>query len=183
MRQWLFQTTKIQTFESNSQHIVDKSEVAVWLFQTTKIQTFESNSQLICRLLNSYVCCFRLRKYKILKAIHNYCRVLSPPAYVVSDYENTKFWKQFTTRRFSRSLFISLFQTTKIQTFESNSQPFVRIHWAGMVISDYKDTNFLKAIHNCPDSTKSVSPVVSDYEDTNFWKQFTTTRQTINLHS
>ena len=41
----LFQTTKIQTFESNSQQICETQKRRRKLFQTTKIQTFESNSQ------------------------------------------------------------------------------------------------------------------------------------------
>ena len=66
------------------------------MFQTTKIQTFESNSQLSEYDEKAIPCCFRLQRYKFLKAIHNYsCR--------------DKF-------------FCRLFQTTKIQIFESNSQ-------------------------------------------------------------
>ena len=38
--------------------------------------------------------------------------------------------------------YIQLFQTTKIQTFESNSQPTPYVHIRSMVVSDYKDTNF-----------------------------------------
>ena len=41
------------------------------LFQTTKIQTFESNSQRLIRYLLKKKCCFRLQRYKLLKAIHN----------------------------------------------------------------------------------------------------------------
>ena len=43
----------------------------IQLFQTTKIQIFESNSQLkkLKNLLSAS--CFRLQRYKFLKAIHN----------------------------------------------------------------------------------------------------------------
>ena len=37
---------------------------------------------------------------------------------------------------------IRLFQTTKIQIFESNSQLIERIGEVKEVVSDYKDTNF-----------------------------------------
>ena len=37
---------------------------------------------------------------------------------------------------------IQLFQTTKIQTFESNSQQEMRDKGVKTVVSDYKDTNF-----------------------------------------
>ena len=68
----------------------------IQLFQTTKIQTFESNSQPPSYSALPTTCCFRLQRYKLLKAIHN------KKDFVFIDEE--------------------LFQTTKIQTFESNSQ-------------------------------------------------------------
>ena len=43
----------------------------IQLFQTTKIQIFESNSQLVLLLLVIDIRCFRLQRYKFLKAIHN----------------------------------------------------------------------------------------------------------------
>ena len=122
----LFQTTNIQTFESNSQPTSPLSLQALRcfrlqrykilkaihnsisliiiyfvLFQTTKIQTFESNSQLDGVKYHLKKSCFRLRKYKLLKAIHN----------CPSSAKNIQM----------------LFQTIKIQTFESNSQRYSRI--------------------------------------------------------
>ena len=41
------------------------------LFQTTKIQTFESNSQHNIKHSLLRRSCFRLQRYKLLKAIHN----------------------------------------------------------------------------------------------------------------
>lgn len=38
--------------------------------------------------------------------------------------------------------YIQLFQTTKIQIFESNSQPCVEHNYLYKVVSDYKDTKF-----------------------------------------
>jgi len=38
--------------------------------------------------------------------------------------------------------YIQLFQTTKIQIFESNSQPYDPNSNGADVVSDYKDTNF-----------------------------------------
>ena len=86
-----------------------------------------------------------------------------------------------------------LFQTTKIQFFESNSQHYTPTVDKVKVVSDYKDTNFLKAIHNyrgvyflagvlfqttkiqilkaIHNGRSFLSPrasVVSDYKDTNF---------------
>ena len=44
----------------------------IQLFQTTKIQIFESNSQPLLYWGVCSSCCFRLQRYKFLKAIHNY---------------------------------------------------------------------------------------------------------------
>ena len=43
----------------------------IQLFQTTKIHTFESNSQREFEPQKQHRSCFRLRRYKLLKAIHN----------------------------------------------------------------------------------------------------------------
>ena len=92
----LFQTTKIQIFESNSQPsrilaIINAScfrlqrykflkaihngfgteQHITVLFQTTKIQIFESDSQRQLSVAEYLTRCFRLQRYKFLKAIHN----------------------------------------------------------------------------------------------------------------
>ena len=112
----LFQTTKIQTFESNSQRQGGGADLVqgcfrlqrykllkaihnlampgitrTMLFQTTKIQTFESNSQLEISVTAVLSGCFRLQRYKLLKAIHNACGVLIVVCTVVSDYKDTNF--------------------------------------------------------------------------------------------
>ena len=119
----LFQTTKIQTF--SKQFTTDKYQV--WkedrLFQTTKIQTFESNSQHLLPKYSNITGCFRLQRYKLLKAFHNCLTLTGSKLLVVSDYKDTNFWKQFTTNLYMSPCPAPLFQTTKIQTFESNSQP------------------------------------------------------------
>ena len=63
----------------------------IQLFQTTKIQTFESNSQLETEGWQFNEGCFRLQRYKLLKAIHNKHPQKSPPDFVVSDYKDTNF--------------------------------------------------------------------------------------------
>ena len=99
-----------------------QADCVVLLFQTTKIQTFESNSQLSHPYASNVTCCFRLQRYKLLKAIHNSVQTIPSLLSVVSDYKDTNFWKQFTTVWAWASETVGLFQTTKIQTFESNSQ-------------------------------------------------------------
>ena len=170
----LFQTTKIQIFESNSQQPTFVYPYLVGLFQTTKIQIFESNSQPDDPKVIASSGCFRLQRYKFLKAIHNTQILHYLPSTVVSDYKDTNFWKQFTTAWSLCSCDITLFQTTKIQIFESNSQlaglrlrPWLRC----FRLQRYK---FLKAIHNRAVISVLSVTVVSDYKDTNFWKQFTT---------
>ena len=118
------------------------------LFQTTKIQTFESNSQLAARADGVKSCCFRLQRYKLLKAIHNLPIIKSNNNYVVSDYKDTNFWKQFTTYCYIADSHFMLFQTTKIQTFESNSQPIQRYIKGGIGCFRLQRYKLLKAIHN-----------------------------------
>ena len=118
------------------------------MFQTTKIQTFESNSQ----------------PDEILTKFES----------VVSDYKDTNFWEQFTTTYLKEKKKWTLFQTTKIQTFESNSQHTVKnpiLRTRCFRLQRYK---LLKAIHNAIVEDPAKKSVVSDYKDTNFWKQFTT---------
>ena len=63
----------------------------IQLFQTTKIQIFESNSHRQIQQDPKPSSCFRLQRYKFLKAIHNtkYLKKYSP--IVVSDYKDTNF--------------------------------------------------------------------------------------------
>ena len=151
----LFQTTKIQIFESNSQLYSGVYLYIKWLFQTTKIQIFESNSQQDNKCSCQTLCCFRLQRYKFLKAIHNHRPVRPEPGRVVSDYKDTNFWKQFTTWGMLSANIHSCFRLQR-----------------------YK---FLKAIHNSSCPSERNGSVVSDYKDTNFWKQFTTIDQTQKL--
>ena len=63
----------------------------IQLFQTTKIQTFESNSQLWHTSSTGGLRCFRLQRYKLLKAIHNVTEERRMMWLVVSDYKDTNF--------------------------------------------------------------------------------------------
>ena len=168
----LFQITKIQNFETNSQligrfsHCIstvsDHKDTKFWnqfttvpflgvqdylLFQITKIQNFETNSQLEWLLVHCLLYCFRSQRYKILKPIHNLQHMYLNTHFTVSDHKDTKFWNQFTTsetyfseteycfrsqrykilkpihnRNALSAAYPELFQITKIQNFETNSQ-------------------------------------------------------------
>ena len=144
------------------------------LFQTTKIQIFESNSQPGRYWLRGTVGCFRLQRYKFLKAIHNNNTVFYADPPVVSDYKDTNFWKQFTTIYLCVCKVFALFQTTKIQIFESNSQRIAVNYLRSSSCFRLQRYKFLKAIHNVRVQFEQSVRVVSDYKDTNFWKQFTT---------
>ena len=120
--------------------------------------------------------CFRQQRYKFLKAIHNISQQGLAIVSVVSDNKDTNFWKQFTTlqpRDFYTPL---LFQTTKIQIFESNSQLSAKMNEDGKSCFRQQRYKFLKAIHNGQTTVLMFGAVVSDNKDTNFWKQFTTFR-------
>ena len=118
--------------------------------------------------------CSRLQRYKLLKAIHNGLAFIATLSNVVPDYKDTNFWKQFTTNEQKGSLNRLLFQTTKIQTFESNSQPSILRPMAESCCFRLQRYKLLKAIHNLTRNMANRIFVVSDYKDTNFWKQFTT---------
>ena len=144
------------------------------LFQTTKIQIFESNSQLGAWCPHAAASCFRQQRYKFLKAIHNHVIDSVPGYIVVSDNKDTNFWKQFTTIAKNTSKNYLLFQTTKIQIFESNSQLQERADGRHIRCFRQQRYKFLKAIHNLSKLFTANGTVVSDNKDTNFWKQFTT---------
>ena len=61
------------------------------LFQTTKIQIFESNSQLNNAFYVIVGSCFRQQRYKFLKAIHNIVVWVAEVNVVVSDNKDTNF--------------------------------------------------------------------------------------------
>ena len=118
----LFQTTKIQTFESNSQRSAVAAHPSTSCFRLQRYKLLKAihNHSPGCGMLPK--CCFRLQRYKLLKAIHNWTHFADREETVVSDYKDTNFWKQFTTLISAMYPSTMLFQTTKIQTFESNSQ-------------------------------------------------------------
>ena len=170
----LFQTTKIQTFESNSQRITTLSNVQTSCFRLQRYKLLKAIHNRLCFAISLVDGCFRLQRYKLLKAIHNPADVRDDGQVVVSDYKDTNFWKQFTTCFSFICISSALFQTTKIQTFESNSQRegrYVSLSCCCFRLQRYK---LLKAIHNKILLKKYKRLVVSDYKDTNFWKQFTT---------
>ena len=169
----LFRISKIQFFESNSQHagewldelivVQNIKDTIFWkqfttlkhvvpltsmLFRISKIQFFESNSQLKIKNYERKSSCSEYQRYNFLKAIHNATGNGTP--------------------------FTRLFRISKIQFFESNSQLSFVNNFLERCCSEYQRYNFLKAIHNAKRPMPFFADVVQNIKDTIFWKQFTT---------
>ena len=70
---------------------------AVKMFAVTKIQIFESNSQHAAREYLPLPGCSPSQRYKFLKAIHNTAWETVKTWVDVRRHKDTNFWKQFTT--------------------------------------------------------------------------------------
>ena len=172
-RQLLFIRSKIQFFESKSQH---------------KISTgIESES------------CLSDQRYNFLKANHNWLVEMPCSWEVVYQIKDTIFWKQITTFRICEKIIISclsdqrynflkanhnisphenktkqLFIRSKIQFFESKSQLKMQSWTTSQCCLSDQRYNFLKANHNMYLIPKICQLVVYQIKDTIFWKQITT---------
>ena len=111
-----------------------------------------------------------------MKANHNHSRCFAPAVLVVYQVKDTIFWKQITTPFGIGFMLILLFIKSKIQFFESKSQPefFNDIRRESCLSS--QRYNFLKANHNPDNPDVSGTSVVYQVKDTIFWKQITTYR-------
>ena len=138
------------------------------LFQTTKIQIFESNSQHRRTFYYVHGGCFRQQRYKFLKAIHNEIEAL---VFGMRLFQTTKI-QIFESNSQHGSAHVyenaKLFQTTKIQIFESNSQLSAKMNEDGKSCFRQQRYKFLKAIHNGQTTVLMFGAVVSDNKDTNF---------------
>ena len=124
------------------------SVAASTLFVRTKIQFFESKSQHQSPLWYQSFCCSSEQRYNFLKANHNSWRCYTLWWYVVRQNKDTIFWKQITTNGIHIFNRFELFVRTKIQFFESKSQRpcFLSVQW--FRCSSEQRYNFLKANHN-----------------------------------
>ena len=92
------------------------------LFIKSKIQFFESKSQhriSNCALFSS---CLSSQRYNFLKANHNHDEKHQFSKIVVYQVKDTIFWKQITTEVRALASCEQLFIKSKIQFFESKSQ-------------------------------------------------------------
>ena len=202
----MFIKSKIQFFESKSQHFVEVSNAAIsclssqrynflkanhnsvflykfkhQLFIKSKIQFFESKSQPVLSVDCITICCLSSQRYNFLKANHNGIMHRTPCVCVVYQVKDTIFWKQITTHlplwHFQKMLFIK----SKIQFFESKSQhPNNHFKNRCRCLSSQR-YNFLKANHNIHRYTSNLLMVVYQVKDTIFWKQITTLHWLLSL--
>ena len=144
------------------------------LFIKSKIQFFESKSQHIGQVLYLPDCCLSSQRYNFLKANHNALIAAVRWWWVVYQVKDTIFWKQITTKCVSIEIKELLFIKSKIQFFESKSQ-LITLHYRsnpGCLSS--QRYNFLKANHNNAFGWWKNFIVVYQVKDTIFWKQITT---------
>ena len=118
--------------------------------------------------------CLSSQRYNFLKANHNQWSMAMPCFSVVYQVKDTIFWKQITTCRFKGYLQPTLFIKSKIQFFESKSQPITLASPVGVCCLSSQRYNFLKANHNELYPFCIVCRVVYQVKDTIFWKQITT---------
>ena len=118
------------------------------LFIKSKIQFFESKSQLFFCKPGHDLCCLSSQRYNFLKANHN--------------------GKVFFNFAFG------LFIKSKIQFFESKSQPWSSLKSGSVCCLSSQRYNFLKANHNANGVSERTDFVVYQVKDTIFWKQITT---------
>ena len=160
-------------------NVIDINGQSVQLFIKSKIQFFESKSQHLLDLRFVYQCCLSSQRYNFLKANHNSWSWWNRSKNVVYQVKDTIFWKQITTNWILLKIMYLLFIKSKIQFFESKSQQpryFCLKHLCCLSSQRY---NFLKANHNA--LHKGLFPIVVVYQvkDTIFWKQITTDNSSV----
>ena len=118
--------------------------------------------------------CLSDQRYNFLKANHNFKWILFLKTVVVYQIKDTIFWKQITTLSSKYNFFKKLFIRSKIQFFESKSQPINRSVLVMFSCLSDQRYNFLKANHNRAGGFDNCQFVVYQIKDTIFWKQITT---------
>ena len=119
-------------------------------------------------------CCLSDQRYNFLKANHNVLSSVVVLFSVVYQIKDTIFWKQITTHRHNGMFDHQLFIRSKIQFFESKSQPNNPCPALSVSCLSDQRYNFLKANHNRQICNRKRWIVVYQIKDTIFWKQITT---------
>ena len=144
------------------------------LFSICQRYNFESKSQLKFLLPSPVHRCFRYVKDTILKANHNFKKILSYEFEAVFDMSKIQFWKQITTYLTRVAFAEQLFSICQRYNFESKSQLY-QCKCAGRksCFRYVKDT-ILKANHNSYTIFFNHLLAVFDMSKIQFWKQITT---------
>ena len=143
------------------------------LFQMSKIRTYESNSQLFDSEYPTTVSCSRCQRYELMRAIHSMRESGYSIGGVVPDVKDTNLWEQFTAGFPWAYGDFSLFQMSKIRTYESNSQRYLNNRKMFSSCSRCQRYELMRAIHSWKQTLTIFILVVPDVKDTNLWEQFT----------
>ena len=177
----LFIRSKIQFFESKSQLVWHTLLFFLVVYQI-KDTIFWKQITTGCVFVAITVCCLSDQRYNFLKANHNIVWNWMVNSSVVYQIKDTIFWKQITTHFYRSWGRFKLFIRSKIQFFESKSQPFPSMGFSWQCCLSDQRYNFLKANHNMKHKETAEIWVVYQIKDTIFWKQITTkARQFANI--
>jgi len=143
----LFTTSKIENFESKSQQMLVKNKLAT-VVHDIKDRKFWKQITTTTYSAGIRWCCSRHQRSKILKANHNQDDYHQAINKVVHDIKDRKFWKQITTVTKVLLTFQVLFTTSKIENFESKSQPMKNKLQPFHSCSRHQRSKILKANRN-----------------------------------
>ena len=141
----MFIRSKIQFFESKSQpcFISPSGKGVVYQIKDT---IFWKQITTCYYSIFQFLGCLSDQRYNFLKANHNQLVFVGSRFLVVYQIKDTIFWKQITTHCCVVSACAVLFIRSKIQFFESKSQPCFDIIFDFYVVYQIKDTIFWKQI-------------------------------------
>ena len=142
----LFIRSKIQFFESKSQHTMRAYPLFDSCLSDQRYNFLKANHNFSEPLHVRVVCCLSDQRYNFLKANHNLQTLRQTHLMVVYQIKDTIFWKQITTPLPFRVCCRWLFIRSKIQFFESKSQQYARYCPRQCVVYQIKDTIFWKQI-------------------------------------
>ena len=116
----------------------------IWLFIKSKIQFFESKSQHARKIPYQYQSCLSSQRYNFLKANHNYIIPLRIEPLVVYQVKDTIFWKQITTTVGYNVWFFSCLSSQRYNFLKANHNSINEAVSSLTVVYQVKDTIFWK---------------------------------------
>ena len=169
----LFIKSKIQFFESKSQHVVACTGALCVVYQVKDTIFWKQiTTNMVC--ISSVILLFIKSKIQFSESKSQPTSYICAVLKVVYQVKDTIFWKQITTPWAKQNFSPTLFIKSKIQFFESKSQQSVEIDSILLSCLSSQRYNFLKANHNEGLKLSFSNRVVYQVKDTIFWKQITT---------